>query len=91
MTERDEIRSFVANLLRQKGDRAPLADSDSLILTGRLESIDAIEIVTFLENRFSLDFANIGFDQNLNDSVDLIVALAQTHAPARRSAANSAS
>jgi acyl carrier protein len=91
MNTHDEVRSFVAKLLRQKGDQAPLKDGDSLILTGRLESIDAIEIVTFLETRFDLDFAKIGFDQTQIDSVDLIVALAEKHGRASRAASNSAS
>lgn len=82
MNERNEIRSFVADLLRGKGDQATFADSDSLILSGRLESIDAVKIVMFLENRFGLDFANIGFDQTHIDSVELIVALAEKHAAA---------
>jgi acyl carrier protein len=80
MSERSEIQSFVAGLLRQKGDQAPFADSDSLILSGRLESIDAIQIVMFLESRFGLDFARIGFDQTQIDSVDLIVVLTRSYA-----------
>jgi hypothetical protein len=31
--------------------------------------------VVFLENRFGLDFAAIGFDQTQIDSIDLIAAL----------------
>ncbi|SPF48875.1 Acyl carrier protein [Candidatus Sulfotelmatobacter kueseliae] len=75
MNEPAEIRSFVAELLRRKGDQAPFTDSESLILGGRLQSIDAVEIVVFLENRFGLDFAAIGFDQTQIDSIDLIAAL----------------
>ncbi|HXZ41101.1 MAG TPA: acyl carrier protein [Terriglobales bacterium] len=75
MNQRNQIRRFVAELLRRKGDEAPFADSESLILGGRLESIDAVEIVMFLEGRFGVDFSIIGFDQTLIDSVDLIAAL----------------
>lgn len=75
MNPRSQIRQFVAELLRRKGDQAPFADSESLILGGRLESIDAVEIVMFLENRFGVDFSIVGFDQTLIDSVDLIAAL----------------
>jgi acyl carrier protein len=46
-----------------------------LIISGRLESIDALEIAFFLEERYSVDFAQIGFDQNQLDSVDEIVSL----------------
>jgi len=82
MNERNEIRAFVEELLRRKGDTAPFADSDSLILTGRLESIDAVDIVMFLENRFAVDFADLGFDQTEIDSVDLIAALVDRPKPA---------
>jgi acyl carrier protein len=71
---------FVEGLLRKKGDQNPFGDSESLILGGRLESIDAVEIVMFLENRFGLDFGAIGFDQGQIDSIDLIVSLVETHA-----------
>lgn len=82
MQEREEIRKFIAELLRKKGDSAPFTDSESLILAGRLESIDAVEIVMFLENRFGLDFAELGFDQTQIDSVGLITALVGKRAAA---------
>lgn len=79
MNERLEIRTFVEQLLKQKGDNKPCADAESLILSGRLQSIDAVEIVMFLEKRFGLNFAEIGFDQAEIDSIDQIHALASTH------------
>jgi acyl carrier protein len=78
MTEKDDIRNFVQNLLTSQEDRRPLADDDSLLLSGRLQSIDAVEIVLFLEERFGIDFSNIGFDRDQIDSVDTIYALTQT-------------
>jgi len=85
MDQRNEVRQFISKLLRRKGDQAPFADSESLILGGRLESIDAVEIVMFLEKRFGVDFATIGFDQTLIDSIDLIVALSTERASAASS------
>jgi acyl carrier protein len=87
MTEREEVRAFVADLLRCKGDQRPFIDSTSLILAGRMESIDAVEIVMFLERRFEVDFAAIGFDQTQLDSVDLILELMEK-APRAKSAHN---
>ena len=84
MSEREQIRKFIAELLHKKGDSRPFQDSESLILSGRLESIDAVEIVMFLENQFRLDFAAIGFDQALIDSIQLICDLVQTRASASR-------
>ena len=75
MDERIDIRTLVRGLLEKKGDTRAVADGDSLIFSGRLESIDALEIAFFLEERYGIDFAQIGFDQNRLDSVDEIVSL----------------
>jgi acyl carrier protein len=78
MDEREEIRGFLEELLLQKGDKQPFSDSASLLVSGRLASVDAIEIVVFLEENFGVNFSDLGFDQTLIDSVDAIDALIQT-------------
>ena len=75
MESRPQVRQFLQSLLVRKGDRQPFSDSDSLLLGGRLESVDAVEIVVFLEEKFHIDFAEVGFDQALIDSVDAIESL----------------
>jgi len=75
MEPKAEVRQFLQQLLVRKSDRQSLCDSDSLLLSGRLESVDAVEIVVFLEERFQIDFAEVGFDQTLIDSVDAIDSL----------------
>lgn len=77
MKGKADIREFVHNLLITNGDAEPLADHDSLFLSGRLQSIDAVEIVVFLEENFGIDFAEIGFNQERIDSVDAIAVLTQ--------------
>jgi acyl carrier protein len=78
MDHREEIRKYLKELLLQKGDKLPFSDDASLLLSGRLASVDAVEIVVFLEEKFHVDFAEVGFDQSLIDSVDSIDALTQT-------------
>jgi acyl carrier protein len=78
MKGKADIREFVRNLLITNGDAEPLADQDSLLLSGRLQSIDAVEIVIFLEENFGIDFAELGFDQAQIDSIDAIHALTET-------------
>ena len=78
MDHREEIRKYLKELLLQKGDKQPFTDDASLLLSGRLASVDAVEIVVFLEEKFHVDFAEVGFDQSLIDSVDAIDALTQT-------------
>jgi acyl carrier protein len=75
MDHREEIRKYLQELLLQKGDKQPFADDASLLLSGRLASVDAVEIVVFLEEKFGVNFAELGFDQELIDSVDAIGAL----------------
>lgn len=78
MSDQDTVREFVAALLLRKGDTSPFTDTDSLVLSGRLDSLDVLEIVVFLESRYSFDFGERPFDQQLVDSVheitDLIAA-----------------
>ncbi len=78
MNNQDTVRQFLESLLRRKGDTNPFADTDSLVLSGRLDSLDVLEIVVFLEKRYAFDFGDRPFDQQLVDSVheitDLIAA-----------------
>jgi acyl carrier protein len=78
MTGKDTIRKFVQELLVRDGDTNDISDQDSLLLSGRLQSIDAVEIVVFLEEQFGIDFAEIGFDREQIDSVDAICSLVES-------------
>ncbi len=78
MIEKAEIRKFVEGVLAGYGDDRPLEDGDSLLASGRLQSIDAVEIVMFLEQKFGLDFAMIGFDRDQIDSINAIANLIES-------------
>ncbi len=78
MKGKAEIREFVQNLLIASGDDRPLTDQEGLLSSGRLQSIDAVEIVVFLEEAFGIDFAQIGFDRDQIDSIDAIYSLTQS-------------
>jgi acyl carrier protein len=75
MNDRLAIREFLQKLLRQTGDRRSFADSDSLVMSGRLDSVDTLDLVVFLEEKYGIDFAERGFDKNDLDSLDNIMAL----------------
>jgi hypothetical protein len=77
MDSRSAIREFVERILVQKGDKRPLDSHESLLLSGRLQSVDAVEIVVFMEEKWAIDFAEIGFDETLIDSIDAMDALVQ--------------
>ena len=75
MNERLVIREYLQELLRQTGDPDGFADSDSLLMSGRLDSVDTLDLVVFLEEKYGIDFAERGFDKNDLDSLDGIMAL----------------
>lgn len=81
MNVRQEIRDVLEELLRQNGDAEPFSDGDSLLVNGRLQSIDVIQLVLFLEKRFGVDFVQTGLDEAEIDSIDLIDKFVQAHAP----------
>ena len=72
---RGEIRTFLQEALDNSGDGAEFSDSDSLVVSGRLDSFSVVEIVMFLETNFDLDFSDGVFDQTDFDSVDRIKQL----------------
>jgi len=73
-----EIRAFLSDLLSRKGDNEPFSDDSSLLLSGRLQSVDAVAMAVFLEEKFNVDFAAIGFDQEMIDSVNAVSSLIET-------------
>jgi acyl carrier protein len=74
--KKERLRALVAELLNNKGDMAEFADGDSLLLSGRLQSIDAVEIALFLEQEYGIDFAETGFDETQMDSLDRMLEFA---------------
>jgi acyl carrier protein len=74
----EEIRIFFKKLLALRGDRQPFSDQSSLFLSGRLGSVDAIEVVVLLEEKFGIDFTETGFDEAQIDSIEAIQSLIQT-------------
>ena len=81
MIDRDVMRKFVGSLLRRKDDTSPFTDSDSLVLSGRLDSIEILQIVMFLEDK-GVNFSDQEFDQEAFDSIDRILARIELQAPA---------
>jgi acyl carrier protein len=75
MESKQMIREFLQNLLTQKKDTKPFNDDTSLILAGRLDSIDTVELVLFLETAFGLRFTSGGFHREQLDTVNTTDAL----------------
>jgi len=75
MNDLIEIRTFVHGLLANKGVHQDLPDDAALVSSGYLDSTDVLQIVLFLEERFSIDFSIVDFDPDLFDSIDNIASL----------------
>ena len=69
---KQKIREFFLETLKQNSDAQPLADNDSLFVSGRLDSFSMMMFVMHLENEFGIDFTAIDFDVNLIDSLNEI-------------------
>lgn len=74
MNDRLKVRQFLLELLRKKGDTRTLSDGDSLFASGRLASVDALELVVMLEEKYGLDFGD-GFDRDAVDTIDNVMSL----------------
>jgi acyl carrier protein len=72
MDRKAAIRAYLETLLARKRDTEPFADDTSLLLSGRLQSVDAVALAVFLEEKFGVDFADMGFDQEKLDTVNAI-------------------
>lgn len=72
---RDKIRAFVREQLKAAASHADFTDTDSLFVSGRLDSTSAVQFVVFLETEFGVDFTKQGFDVTLIDSVDAMMNL----------------
>jgi acyl carrier protein len=58
-----------------KGDGAPLSDEDLLFTSGRLDSLDAVEIIMTIETDYGVNFSEIDFDLTRLDSIAAIADL----------------
>jgi acyl carrier protein len=77
---RSQMRNYVTQRLRMRGDLAPLNDEDLLFTSGRLDSLDAVEIIMSIETDYGINFSEINFDLTLLDSITAIVDLIDRHA-----------
>ncbi|MBS2034957.1 hypothetical protein JST97_08210 [bacterium] len=73
---RQRIAEFVSSLLKQRGRPAVASGDQSLFLSGLLDSMDAMQVILFMEAEFQVDFGQTGFSLELIDSLDKMTSLA---------------
>lgn len=69
------LRDCLRRLLSTHDDTAPFTDEDSLMRSGRLDSVDMMDIAFFLEEQYGADFRGIEMRGEMFDSVAAIRAL----------------
>ena len=81
---RAKVRARLTEALRDHmGDTDPFTDSESLVLSGRLDSLGIVNLLLFLEEDFALSIDPGDFDQARFDTVHSIVALLGSPMPQR--------
>lgn len=91
MSQHASVRAFVQGMLKERNDEAAVGDDASLFLSGRLDSLAAVNLVMFLEQEFGVDFVEIGLDLERVDSVSAIVELIHDYGDAAHRQAQGAS
>lgn len=71
----DTLHEMLQDLLTKHGDDAPFSATDSLFLSGRLDSLSMINLIMRLEQTYGVDFANEDFEVELIDTLDDIATL----------------
>ena len=74
-----QLRPYLQNLLAQNMDTQGFENTDSLFLSGRIDSFSLMQLVMYLEERFHIDFSSLHFEAALLDSVIDIVAFVEEH------------
>jgi acyl carrier protein len=68
------VRDFIAENLHFRGEVYSLAESDSLLESGLIDSMGVLELVTFLESTFSIRVADQEVVPENLDTIARIVA-----------------
>lgn len=70
------LRRTVVALLAEAGHAGAIGETESLFLSGRLDSLAAAEILALLERDYGLDLADADFDITQIDTLARLEALA---------------
>ncbi len=78
LTVKDKLRELIKHLLKENGDVGEIGDSESIFVSGRLNSFAMMMLVVELEKAFGIDFSNVDFDTDLIDTINDIETFLDT-------------
>ena len=70
---KEKIRKFLQETLLRNGDTAGFSDDDSLVKSQRLDSLDLMDLLLFIEEDYAIPTHTLGEDMTVLDSLNLIV------------------
>lgn len=70
---KEKIRKFLEETLLRNGDSAGFSDDDSLVKSQRLDSLDVMDLLLFIEEHYAIPTHALGEDVTVIDSLNLIV------------------
>lgn len=85
-SRRDKIRDFIRDNFLFREDLEAVADGDSLLDLGLIDSTGILELVAFLEQDFGLAIADADIVPENLDSIDRIAAFVETKLATARAA-----
>jgi acyl carrier protein len=68
-----KVREFIKDNFMYRDDREDLADTESLLEAGLIDSTGILELVAFIETEFSIQMADADIVPDNLDSVETIV------------------
>lgn len=71
---KQKLSEFLKEALEKQGDHNELSNSESIFISGRLDSFSMMNLIMYLENSFGIEFSDFEFDVNLVDSINDIEA-----------------
>ena len=74
-TQNERLRAIIAGLLADRGDTRPFDNTESLFLSGRLDSMAATHLIVAIETEFGVEIGGADFDVSLLDSIEEMTAL----------------
>jgi len=81
LDKRQQVRDFISELLKSRGQAVTFSDDEDLVATGRLNSLAIIELVVYLENGFNLDLSRQTFRADLLGTPSKIFSLLEEKPP----------
>lgn len=76
---REKLIQFLETIRRPDVPVDTIADEDSLVKSGLIDSLATLEIITFLESEFNIDFSISGVNPNELESIATILKLIDRH------------